>query len=226
MGCEDTISGPMIVPFFLRLDRTRKRAKSPSELGQDLLDGAEVASVLPVSPQSRWGAPAWMMWPKPMGRLETDNLVSVLQHLSQTTSAVAWGPHQHPCCPLDPLWVWNTSPHLASPPLPPPLAFASPPCSVSLCALHKPPYLLSQWYQFMLPCSAHPQGKNVVEIISCGNHKVGPVRVCAGQEIAIFLCPVKSHLDKKGEETISWLWAPDSLIQNVLDVTATRIKPV
>lgn len=70
MGCEDTISGPMIVPFFLRLDRTRKRAKSPSELGQDILDGAEVASVLPVSPQSRWGAPAWMMWPKPMGRLE------------------------------------------------------------------------------------------------------------------------------------------------------------
>lgn len=40
------------------------------------------------------------------------------------------------------------------------------------------------------------------------------------------LCPAKVHLEIKGEPTIRKLWAPESLIQNVLNITITRIKPI
>lgn len=180
--------------LFLRLDRIRKRAKFSPELGQNLLDGVEEASALPVCPQSSWGAtaPVWMMWPKSMGGLEIWIIWCVcVCSTSLTTISAAWGPHQRLCCPPDPrvsetlLLIWL--------PLPPPLAFASP-RSVSCCALHKLPYLLGWEYQFMLlvllVCREKTRWKSLAV-------EVWPVKVCAGEETAISLCPVKSHPEIK-----------------------------
>lgn len=153
------------------------------------------------------------MWPKSMGRLEIQIIWCLcLQHLSHNHLCCCPGTSPKPLLPPWPLCVWNTlliwlplhCHHL--------LLLLPPSFSFMLCIAQAS---LSDWLLISVRASLFCSsiGKKMwwkslaVEIISHGNHKVWPVKVCVGEEIAVFLCPVKSHLEKR----VNWQSAGSEL---------------